>query len=264
MVPQPEDGLINPILVLIEGDDERRPVVKGLGAAALPGPHNPWRATMADGTDVIVVTTGVGPEQARRVTSECITRFNPGFVVSTGTCGALVPGLEMSDWLVTGEVRALGMAGEGGRPTVETLKSPAADAIARLGRALNDCPRRHAGRLVTVADAPVVDALEKEAIARDHGAVAVDMESHGIASAAAERNIPWLIARVVIDTPARPLPELGPMNRQTGRPPLTGIAWYVLRNPISGPRTLHGLWALVQEYARHLVRVLPAICGHRD
>ena len=250
-----------PILVLIEGHDEQRPVVRGLEAASVPGADGACRGVLPGGTEVVVMTTGVGPAQARRVAAESIARFNPAFVVSAGTCGALVPGLEMSDWLVTGTVRALGDAGPSGRPAGETLQSPAGDAIDRLSRALDGTPRRHTGRLVTVAGSPVVDAAEKEAIARDHDAVAVDMESHGIAGAAAERNIPWLIARVVVDTPSQPLPELGPMNVTTGRPPLAGIACYVLRHPIRGPRTLYGLWSLVQDYAGHLVRVLPALAG---
>jgi hypothetical protein len=83
------------------------------------------------------------------------------------------------------------------------------------------------------------------------------MESYGIARAAIEQDIPWVVARVVVDTPALPLPELGAMNVHTGRPPLSEIAKYVLMNPVSGPRRLYGLWALVQTYAFHLVRMLP-------
>lgn len=255
---------MNPVLVLIEGYDEQRPVVKGLQATPVDGPYSPYRAIRTDGTEIMVVASGVGPDRARRVTADSIERFDPGFVVSAGTCGALISGLEMSEWLVTGTVRALGPADGRSRPALETLESPAGKAIAKLGRALGDAPRRHAGRLVTVTDEPVVGMAEKEAIAREHEAVAVDMESYGIARAATERKLPWLVARVVVDTPARPLPELGPMNAQTGRPPLFGIARYVLRHPISGPRTLYCLWALVQEYASHLTRVLPVLAPGVD
>ncbi len=252
---------MNTILVLIGGYDEQRPVVKGLNAVAMEGRHGAYQAPLDDETQVVVVTTGVGPEQARRAAMGSIERFDPDFVISAGTCGALVAGMDMSDWLVTGTVRSLAKPNPdaSGRAVGDTLESPATDSITRLAEALGSEPRCHQGTLVTVSDDPVVDAEEKEAIARKYEAVAVDMESYGVARAASDQGIRWLIARVVVDTPAHPLPALGPMNTKTGRPRLSAIAWYVLKNPIAGPRALYGLWELVQVYARHLVRVLPAL-----
>ncbi len=250
------------ILVLIEGHDEQRPVIRGLTATMIAGPHSAYRAPLDEISDVVVVTSGVGPAQAGRVAAECIDRFDPVLVVSAGTCGALGADMQMSDWLITGTVRSLGNAAPDGRTAGETLQSPASEVISRLVRAIKPGPRTHSGVLVTVSDKPVVDAAEKATIAARHDAVAVDMESFGIARAAADRGIPWLIARVVVDTPACPLPELGPMNIRTGRPPLRGIALYVLKNPVTGPRTLYGLWALVQAYARVFVRVLPSLAAN--
>ncbi len=257
-------GLNSTILVLIEGHDEHKPVVRGLGAESLGGPHLAHRAAIGPNSDVIVVTSGVGPQRAGRVTADCIRRFDPCLVVSAGTCGALIAGLELSDWLVTGTVRSLGPAGDSGRAAGMTLESSAVAEISRLRSVMGTVPRIHHGMLVTVSDQPVVGEVEKAAIARRHDAVAVDMESFGIAEAAAACGIPWLIARVVVDTPSRPLPELGAMNSQSGRPPLGGIARYLLMNPIGGPRTLYSLWALVNEYARTLVRVLPALFTDRS
>jgi len=250
---------MNTILVLIEGYDEQKPVVRGLKAIAIGGTHSAYRAKLDARTEVVVVTTGVGPEQAQRVAAECMDHFNPSLVVSAGTCGALVPGIEMSEWVVTGTVRRLSKPGADGRVAGETIMSPATELIGQLAKAIGSEPGYHRGTLVTVSDVPVVDAEEKEAIASKHQAIAVDMESYGIARAAADRDIPWLIARVVVDTTFRPLPELGPMNIVTGRPPLPGIFLYVLKNPLSGPQILYGLWQLIQVYARHLVRVLPVL-----
>ncbi len=253
---------MKPILILIEGTDELRPVAAGLGASAVADVPGAFRTSAGAATDAVVTVTGVGPERSYAAAVAAIDRFDPGFVVSAGTCGALTGLMDCSDWLVTGTVRALGAANGSGRPVIETLESPAAAAVERLAGALGASPRRHAGRLVTVSKSPVVDAAEKAELAKAHDAVAVDMESSGIARAAVERNRPWLIARVVVDTPAIPLPELGAMNVETGRPPLGGIAKYVLRHPLHGPKTLYGLWRLVQDYAVHLVRVLPSIAEH--
>jgi nucleoside phosphorylase len=246
-------------LVLIEGYDEQKPVVKYLNAKPVDGEHSAFEATLKNGAAVIVVTTGVGPDQAHRVSADCINQFKPTLVISAGTCGALTSEMEIGDWLVTGTVQSLGKPDGQGREPGETLTSSAHETIEELAQALGEKPRRHEGRLVSVADDPVHEAGEKAAIAGRHGAIAVDMESFGVARAATEKGIPWLIARVVVDTPAIPLPPLGAINVQTGRPPLSGIAMYVLKHPIAGPKVLYGLWDLVQVYARDLVRVLPAL-----
>ncbi len=244
------------LLLLIEGDDELRPVVKELGARSVNGARGPYEGTLSNDTKIIAVTTGVGPEQAYQVTAEAIQRFNPEYVLSAGTCGALIPGLNVADWVVTRQVRSIGKAPEKW-PTLECVQSTDHTSTSRLCKALKQIPKWHEGRLVTVADDPIHYAIEKAAIAEHHEAIAVDMESYGIARAAIEQGLPWVVARVVVDTPELPLPALGAMNIHTGRPPLSGIAKYVFMNPLSGPRRLYGLWSLVQTYAFHLVRMLP-------
>ena len=244
------------LLLLIEGDDELRPVVKELQATPVNGAQGAFEGTLSNNTNVIAVTTGVGPEQAYRVTADAIRQFGPDYILSAGTCGALVQGLEVSDWVVTGDVRAIGQANQKWS-TFETLRDNDKTAAPRLCQALKQTPRWHEGRLVTVADEPIHCSMAKAEIATLHEAIAVDMESYGIARAAVEKGLPWVVARVVVDTPALPLPELGAMNVCTGRPPLSGIAKYVLMHPLAGPKRLHGLWSLVQTYAFHLVRILP-------
>ncbi len=256
-----KESFMKSLLLLIEGDDELRPVVKELGATPVNGARGPYEGTLSNDTRIIAVTTGVGPEQAYQVTAEAIKRFNPEYVLSAGTCGALIPGLNVADWVVTGDVRAIGKAGEKWT-TLESVQSTDDTSANRLCHALKWTPKCHGGRLVTVADEPVHCPIEKASIAEHHEAIAVDMESYGIARAAIEQGLPWVVARVVVDTPALPLPELGAMNTHTGRPPLSGIAKYVLMNPVSGPRRLYGLWSLVQTYAFHLVRMLPEFTTH--
>jgi nucleoside phosphorylase len=204
------------LLLLIEGDDELKPVVKELQATPVPGAQNPFEGTLSNNTRVIAVTTGVGPEQAYQVTAEAIRHFSPDYVLSAGTCGALVQGLEVSDWVVTGDVRAIGQADQQWS-TLETLQDHDKTAAPRLCQALKQTPRWHEGRLVTVADEPIHCAMAKAEIATLHDAIAVDMESYGIARAAVENGLPWVVARVVVDTPALPLPDLGAMNVRTGR-----------------------------------------------
>ena len=49
------------------------------------------------------------------------------------------------------------------------------------------------------------DAAGKAALARRSGALVVDMESGAVGAVARERNLPFLCAKVVLDTPAAPL-----------------------------------------------------------
>ena len=56
------------------------------------------------------------------------------------------------------------------------------------------------------SDAPVADAAEKHRLAHESGAVAVDMESHDVATVAASRGMPFIALRAVADTAERSLP----------------------------------------------------------
>ncbi len=56
------------------------------------------------------------------------------------------------------------------------------------------------------SDAPLLSPAAKAALGRRLGAVAVDMESHGVARAAAARNIPFLAIRAVADGAERAVP----------------------------------------------------------
>ena len=58
--------------------------------------------------------------------------------------------------------------------------------------------KSHRGRIVT-ADRVIVTAAEKQQLGRATGALAVDMESAGVAAAAAEHGVPWIAVRVISD-----------------------------------------------------------------
>jgi nucleoside phosphorylase len=62
-----------------------------------------------------------------------------------------------------------------------------------------------AGTLFT-AERVIASAVERAAIAREHHAAAVDMETRFIAEACARRGLPMLSLRVISDTFARPFP----------------------------------------------------------
>ncbi len=57
------------------------------------------------------------------------------------------------------------------------------------------------------SDTPISDADAKHGIARDTGAVAVDMESHGMAALATAHGLPFIVLRAIADTADRSLPQ---------------------------------------------------------
>lgn len=56
------------------------------------------------------------------------------------------------------------------------------------------------------SDHPVSDPDAKHRLAHETDAIAVDMESHGVAAVAADRNVPFIALRAIADSAERPLP----------------------------------------------------------
>jgi len=56
-------------------------------------------------------------------------------------------------------------------------------------------------------DSPVLDQASKAKLFRESGAIAVDMESHAVARAAKEKNVPFLALRAIADPARRDVPD---------------------------------------------------------
>ena len=129
-----------------------------------------------------------------------------------------------------------------------------AASTARLRTALPGCDH---GAVAGVDDA-IADVRGKQALHAATRAVAVDMESHIAARAAARAKLPFAVVRVIADPAGRALPPaaLAGMSRD-GR---TDIA-AVLRALLRGPRQLPALVEVALD-ARRAMAVLAA-CARR-
>ena len=67
-------------------------------------------------------------------------------------------------------------------------------------------PHAHDGALVGV-DQPILTPEHKRRLHRDHGALAVDMESHGAARFAVLHGLPFVALRAIADPQRRALPN---------------------------------------------------------
>jgi nucleoside phosphorylase len=121
-------------------------------------------------------------------------------IASFGLTGALADGLEIGDWIVGDR-----LAG-----AVETETDAAwRDAVirrlphARVGAFYAD------GRMIASVDA-------KRALGRDHGVLAVDMESHIAARVAARHGLPFLVVRLVSDGVDHMLPPAITVSMKPG------------------------------------------------
>jgi hopanoid-associated phosphorylase len=140
----------------------------------------------ASGPDIDVAIVGPGPHRAEAGARVLIER-GAGALLSWGTSGALVEDLPAGQ-LLLGEVLRDARGDEYASDTA--WLALATRALAPLG------PRR--AHCVTVAR-PASHLRAKQALARDFGCAAVDMESAAVAASAAGARIPFLAVRSIVD-----------------------------------------------------------------
>ncbi|MBB2928680.1 hopanoid-associated phosphorylase [Paraburkholderia silvatlantica] len=150
-------------------------------------------------------------------------------IVSFGTAGGLAPDLEPGTLVI-----AQAIEGPFGRVEAD------ADWSARMADALMASPlaaKTRRGVEAAVA-APLTGAADKAALFSACGALAVDMESHLAAAAAAAHGVPFAVCRAIVDPAWRSLPKAAMAGlRDDG----TTAVLPVLRELARDPAQLGGL-----------------------
>jgi len=194
-------------------------------------------AAIAAQAGFIPVCAGGVPER----TEALLARFledGASAIVSFGIAGGLSPALRPGTLLLPGHVLSESGRHEASSPWRQSLL----DAGIGIGASLYG------------AEKPAVSAVEKAALHAATGAVAVDLESHIVARAAAEAGLPFLVVRAIADPAECDLPEaaLIPL-RPDGTPDLPRIIAATLRQPRQIP-------ALIR-LGGHTSRALAALRG---
>jgi hypothetical protein len=146
----------------------------------------------ASGEGVEVLRTGVGPVRSGRALAARLGLGpRPALVVSSGFAGALTEGLELLAWVTASEVLRL----EGVRVVPVELPS----RLLRVVPGARPCP------FVSASEVRAPGAARPDL----DGPAAVDMESAALAQVAGAAGIPFAVLRLVTDSPAAPLPEIG-------------------------------------------------------
>jgi adenosylhomocysteine nucleosidase len=184
----------------------------------------------------IILETGIGADRAAAAARWVLEHVEPRLVVACGFAGALSSTLKVGDVLVASEVV---------EPDGE-LRWRTAVPIE-----LGDLP---VGRLVTAFQL-VGRPAGKRSLARQTGAVAVDMESAAIAEACQERRVPCAVVRAISDTLDTELSHRLVALLAGGRV----APWRVLAAVARSPGLIPELWRLAHDTrvaARRLAEAL--------
>jgi len=180
------------------------------------------------GKNVVVLHTGVGAKISRQRIADFLKEHSPDLLISAGFAGALTNELNVADLLLA-----------------KNFSTPA--SFAKAEAALSGSPV-HTGKLTTTAT--MIDSFaERDALARNTGAIAVDMETEIIAAACAGGVIPMLSLRAVTDTVRHPFPApahiLFDLEKQETN--LAQLWFYLLKHPAALGR--------LAAFARRVTRV---------
>jgi adenosylhomocysteine nucleosidase len=161
--------------------------------------------------EVVVLHTGVGANVCRKRIGPFLDAHEFRMLISSGFAGGVDPSLREGDLFLA-----------------EHFSAP------ELSRQAGELLDARVGRLVS-SDRIIESRLEREHLAKQNGAVAVDMETEWIARACAAKNLPMLSLRVISDTAAAPFPAppsiLFDLERQKTDP--LKLAAYLALHPAS-------------------------------
>jgi adenosylhomocysteine nucleosidase len=186
-----------------------------------------FRGGRYDNIRIVVVESGTGFARARRATQALIDAHSPKWILSSGFAGALVPTVKIGDIVVANSI-----VDTHGQTLVIDVAFPADP-----GRGL------HIGRILT-SDAIVRLVSEKQQLAANLGAIAVDMESLAVAQVCREQGIRCLSIRSISDDLANDLPpEVLSLIGPTGTTRFGAALGAIFRRPES----VRDMWNLRQS-----------------
>ena len=172
-----------------------------------------------------VIHTGVGENICRERVGKFLENQQFDFLISAGFAGSLNHELQVNDLLVAKNFSTVDLKRVQSLPNVSI----------------------HAANMLTVP-ALIDSSEERERIARESGASAVDMETEFIARACVAHGIPLLALRVITDTPTQPFPAppsvLFDIQRQ--RTHIAALAKFFLAHP----RRMPGLIQFARRISR--------------
>jgi adenosylhomocysteine nucleosidase len=194
------------------------------------------------GGGALLSVGGMGTELAA-IAARSLADAGAAGLMSFGLAGGLDPNLGAGSIVLPQEV----ISRDGARfRTTEAWREALSVAIA------NERPIA-AGALLT-SPVPIAAVADKAAAFRETGAVAVDMESLGVAEVAVAHGLPFIAARVIVDTAVDALPRAVAAAGRAGN--LNTLR--LLGGLVLAPQDLFALIGLARRY-RAAIRSLACI-----
>ena len=183
---------------------------------------------------ICILHTGVGAARCEERLGNFLRNETPELLIASGFCGGTKDELHPGDLVIADNASDLSKKARAILPGAVIGKIHSADRI---------------------VDRPV----DRYEIGREHGAIAIDMETETIARICAARSIPVLALRVVSDSPAAPFPMppsvLFDIEKQ--RTNFFLLFSYIARNPSSGIN----LAQFAKQIARAKTKLADALCA---
>ena len=257
-----------PLAIFVATQAEMKPLATALqptGRSAYQS--NSMVRVGVEGRDLLLAKTGVGPDNAEAAARRLFKEAPVAAALSLGVAGGLSPQVQTGDLIVgdrtilrRGSGQALrpgsgqvlrGETGSGLQsfPCDSGLQEAAITVIRRLDG------QYYLGSILTV-DRIVRTPKEKRTLAAESGAVALDMESAAIASAALAYSVPFLAIRGVLDPIHEDLAiDFDRFLDAEGEPSLPRLMRYLITHPFTLPR-LVGLGLRTKAVCARLGRLL--------
>jgi len=152
-------------------------------------------ARCLEGLDVLVACSGARPERARAEAARLIAEGVAG-LVSFGLAGGLAPTFVAGDLVLAA---AVALPGGGQIATDAAWRGRLAGVLGGM---------RRFEETLAGSDRLVASPALKAVLHATREAIAVDMESHAVAAAAAAAGLPFLVIRAIADPSDRALPAV--------------------------------------------------------
>jgi len=202
----------------------------GLSLALEAGPWNRrqrrgWHEGLLAGCPAVLATCGVGPKAAQRAAQALLEEYAPQVVILTGVSGGVAPHVDIGDLVLAESIYDCisGQVTARYRTDADLLALARQTAAETLLRPVSGRRPKVVEGGVATTNRPAGRRAWGEALAREHGIIAVEMEGAAIARVCSARGVPLLVVRSVYDIIGRPwqwltkIRNLGPAQRNAER-----------------------------------------------
>lgn len=217
-----------PFAVFVATRAEMKPLTTALRPTGSPASRSDSMIRITvEGRDLLVAKTGVGPDHAETTARHLFKETPIAAALSLGIAGGLSPRVQTGDLVVGDRAILRRSSGQESFPCDARLVDAAMTVIRRWDSRYCLGPILTVGRIVLTAE-------EKRNLAAESGAIALDMESAAIASAASACSVPFLAIRGVLDPVHENLTVGFDQFLDTkGEPDLPRLIRYLLMHPFT-------------------------------